>query len=146
MLIKLVQTDSDYIWTFLRVVVGVIIFPYGLQKVTGWFGGLGLKLSIQQITDRGIPAAIAWLVVGGQFLGGVALLLGFLTRVAAGGLFIIFAGALVVHLPDGWTMNWFGKKNGEGIEYFIMLLALLLVVILKGAGALSVDRWLQAGM
>jgi putative oxidoreductase len=40
-------------------------------------------------------------------------------------------------------MNWYGRKNGEGIEYFIMLLSLLLLIILKGAGALSVDLWVM---
>jgi putative oxidoreductase len=62
--------------------------------------------------------------------------------VRAGGRFIIFTGALIVHLPDGWTLNWFGAKNGEGIEYFVMLLSLLLIIILKGSGALSIDLWL----
>ena len=68
---------------------------------------------------------------------------GFLSRVAAGGLFVIFIGARIVHSRDGWMMNWYGRKNGEGIEYFIMLLSLLLLIILKGAGALSVDLWLM---
>jgi putative oxidoreductase len=39
-------------------------------------------------------------------------------------------------------MNWYGRKSGEGIEYFVMLLSLLMLIILKGAGALSVDLWL----
>ena len=71
-----------------------------------------------------------------------ALMSGFLGRIAAGGLFIIFTGALIVHLPDGWTLNWFGSKKGEGIEYFVLLLSLLLVIVFKGSGALSMDFWL----
>jgi putative oxidoreductase len=39
-------------------------------------------------------------------------------------------------------MNWLGKKKGEGIEYFIMLLSILIVITIKGSGALSIDRWL----
>ena len=62
-------------------------------------------------------------------------------RIAAGGLFIIFTGALIVHLPDGWAMNWFGEKKGEGIEYFVMLLSLLLIIIVRGSGAISIDLW-----
>ena len=42
--------------------------------------------------------------------------------VAAGEIFIIMTGAMITHLQQGWFMNWFGKKDGEGIEYFIMLL------------------------
>jgi putative oxidoreductase len=57
-------------------------------------------------------------------------------------LFIIFTGALIEHVPNGWTMNWFGDKKGEGIEYHLLLLSLLLAVIIKGSGALSIDLWL----
>jgi putative oxidoreductase len=67
-----------------------------------------------------------------------------LGRIAAGGLFIIFTGALIVHLRDGWSMNWFGQKKGEGIEHHVMLLSLLLVVIVKGSGASSIDLWLTS--
>jgi putative oxidoreductase len=86
---------------------------------------------------------IAWLVIIGQSFGSIALLLGCLGRIAAAGNFIIFAGALLVHAPDGWAMNWIGKKNGEGIEYFILLLSILLVIMIKGSGPLSIDNWLR---
>ena len=89
-----------------------------------------------------VPKFIAWLVIIGQSFGSIALISGFLGRIAAGGLFIIFTGALMVHLPDGWTLNWFGSKKEEGVEYFVLLLSVLLVIVLKGSGALSVDFWL----
>jgi putative oxidoreductase len=85
---------------------------------------------------------IAWLIVIGQSVGSVALLAGFCGRLAAAGLFIIFTGALIVHWPHGWAMNWFGRKKGEGIEYFVTLLSLLVIVMIKGSGAVSVDGWL----
>jgi uncharacterized protein YegL len=53
----------------------------------------------------------------------LAILSGFLSRIAAGGLVVIFIGAVVVHLRDGWMMNWYGRKSGEGPEYFVMLLS-----------------------
>jgi len=144
----LLQTDSDYVYTFLRI----IVFPYGMQKLFGWFGGPGfgapgfgapgIKGSLEQLTARNIPKFIAWLIIIGQSFGSIALMSGFLGRIAAGGLFIIFTGALIVHLPDGWTLNWFGSKKGEGIEYFVLLLSLLLVIVLKGSGARSIDFWL----
>jgi putative oxidoreductase len=95
---------------------------------------------------RHIPAFIAWLIIIGQSFGSIALILGFLGRLAAGGLFIIFTGALVAYLPYGWMMNWFGKKSGEGIEYHVMLLSLLLVTIIRGSGAVSVDLWLTSAL
>ena len=138
----LLQTHSDYVYTFLRIIAGIIVFPYGMQKLFGWFsapefGAPGIKGSLEQLTARKIPKFIAWLIIIGQSLGSIALMSGFLGRIAAGGLFIIFTGALIVHLPDGWTLNWFGSKKGEGIEYFVLLLSFLLVIILKGRCAIN---------
>ena len=147
MIKTLLQTDSDYVYTFLRIIAGIIVFPYGMQKLFGWFsapgfGAAGTKGSLEQLAARNIPKFIAWLIIIGQSFGSIALMFGFLGRIAAGGLFIIFTGALIVHLPDGWTLNWFGSKKGEGIEYFVLLLSLLLVIVLKSSGALSMDYWL----
>jgi putative oxidoreductase len=147
MISTLMQTNPAYVYTFLRIVAGVIVLPYGMQKLFGWsrspeFGPQGIGGTLAQFTENNIPKPVAWLVIIGQSLGSVALIAGFLGRVAAAGLFIIFIGALVDHLPDGWTQNWFGSKKGEGIEYFVLLLAVLLVIVLKGSGALSVDCWL----
>jgi putative oxidoreductase len=147
MIKALLQTDSDYVYTFLRIIAGIIVFPYGMQKLFGWFsapgfGPRGIKSSLEQFKAKKVPEFIAWLVIIGQSFGSIALISGFLGRIAAGGLFIIFTGALMSHLPDGWTLNWFGSKKGEGVEYFVLLLSFLLVIVLKGSGALSVDFWL----
>ena len=75
----------------------------------------------------------SWLVIVGQSFGSIALIAGFMGRVAAGGLFIIMTGAMITHLSQGWFMNWFGEKGGEGIEYFVMLLTMLLVVVVRGS-------------
>ena len=141
------QIDSAYVYAFLRIVAGIIVLPYGMQKLFGWsstqeFGPQGISGTLAQIAEKNIPKPVAWLVIIGQSFGSIALLAGFLGRIAAGGLFIIFTGALIEHLPDGWTQNWFGSKEGEGIEYFVLLLAVLMVIVLKGSGALSIDCWL----
>ena len=146
MIDSLLQTEADYVCAFLRTVAGIIIWPYGMQKLFGWFDGVGIKGTLEQMAVRKIPKVIAWLVIIGQSFGSIALIAGFLGRIAASGLFIIFTAALIVHLPDGWTLNWFGNKKGEGIEYFVLLLSLLLVVIVKGSGAMSIDLWLTSKM
>jgi putative oxidoreductase len=138
----LLHTNIDYVCTFIRLIAGITIFPYGMQKLLGWFGGMGIKGALEQMAARNIPGSVAWLVIIGQSLGSIALICGCLGRLAAGGLFIIFTGALIVHLPDGWFINWFGKKTGEGIEYHVLILSLLLVVIVRGSGAISIDCWL----
>ena len=140
----LLQTDTDFVIAFLRVVAGIIIFPNGMQKIFGWFEGPGTRGTIEQLKVRKIPAFIAWLVILGQSLGSIALIIGFLGRIAAAGNFLIFTGALIVHSPEGWSMNWFGKKKGEGIEYFVMLLSMLIIIVVKGSGPLSIDFWLSS--
>ena len=146
MIQKLLQTNTDFIYLFLRVIAGVIIFPYGMQKLFGWFedlgGGVGIRETLINMRSKRIPFGIAWSVIIGQSLGSIALLVGLLGRVAAAANFIIFTGALIVHLRDGWALNWIGRKKGEGIEYFVMLLSILMVVAIKGSGPVSVDAWL----
>jgi putative oxidoreductase len=146
----LIQTGPDYVYLFLRVVAGVIIFPYGMQKLFGWFndlgGGVGIKETTLRLRAKRIPFLIISLIIIGQSVGSIALLLGCLSRVAAAGNFIIFTGALVSHASDGWVMNWSGKKKGEGIEYFVMLLSILTVIIIRGSGPLSIDFWLFSRM
>ncbi|HXO98571.1 MAG TPA: DoxX family protein, partial [Chthoniobacterales bacterium] len=144
MIETLLQTNADYVSTFLRIIAGITIFPYGMQKLFRWFDGWGIERTLEQLTLKKIPKFVAWLIIVGQSFGSIALVAGFLGRIAAGGLFIIFTGALIVHLPDGWAMNWFGEKKGEGIEYHVMLLSLLLIVIVRGSGAMSIDLWLTS--
>ena len=138
------QTENDYVLLFLRVIAGIIIFPYGMQKLFGWFDGPGIKGCLNQMREKHIPQPVGWLVIIGQSLGSIALIIGLLGKIAAAGNFIIFTGAMITHLPDGWMLNWFNKKKGEGIEYFIMLLALLLVIMIKGSGAYSIDKLLAS--
>lgn len=147
---SLIRTDSDNLYLFLRIVAGVIIFPYGMQKLFGWFndlgGGVGIKETLTQMSKKKIPASIAWLAIIGQSFGSIALIAGFVGRIAAAGNFVIFTGALVAHWQDGWAMNWTGKKRGEGIEYFILLLSILLVIVVRGSGPLSIDLWIFSKM
>lgn len=82
-------------------------------------------------------------VVAARTLGAVSLLFGFLVRISALGNFIVMSGALVVHFKDGWGMNWYGKKNAEGIEYFVLILCILFVLMLDGGGLFSFDRFLM---
>lgn len=136
---QLLQTENSAIWFLLRMVAGVIIFPYGMQKLLGWYNGPGIKGTLRQMKLKNIPLPIAWLIIIGQSFGSIALIAGFLGRIAAAGNLIIFTGAMITHIPDGWMLNWFNTKKGEGIEYFVMLLPILLIILIKGSGAWSVD-------
>ena len=135
-------TEPGFAPMLARIISGIIILPYGLQKL-GFLGGVGIKATLEDFRKRRLPVFIAWLVIISQALGSLALIIGFCSRLAAVGAMIIFTGALIVHAPDGWMMNWYGKKKGEGIEYFVMLLALLLIVVIYGSGSWSIDIMLN---
>lgn len=143
-LLSIFSTTDDLTITLLRVVLGIIMFPHGAQKVLGWFGGDGIKGTFHHMRAVGVPDIISWLTIIGQFLGSLALITGFCTRIAAAGIFIIMAGAMFINLPNGWLMNWTGKKKGEGIEYFVLLLIINLIVIFKGSGPVSLDNFLMS--
>ena len=146
MLHTLFGTSTDYLYLILRLVAGIIIFPYGMQKLLGWFpplgGGIGIKQNLKLLKEKHIPSIVIWLIILGQSLGSIALIFGFLTRIAAFGNLIIFLAALFVHAPDGWSMNWTGNKKGEGVEYFILLIAMLLILIIRGGGLWSIDGFI----
>jgi putative oxidoreductase len=126
MIAKLLHTDPDYVWTFLRIIAGFIVVPYGVQKLFGWFGGPGIDGTLRDLDARRIPRSIAWPVIIGQSFGSAALLSGFLSRVAAGGLVVIFIGAVVVHLRDGWMMNWYENKVGRVLSNSWQVIVMLL--------------------
>jgi putative oxidoreductase len=52
-----VQTDGSVGAPILRLTLAVVLFPHGAQKVLGWFGGPGLKVTLQYFTSAGIPLA-----------------------------------------------------------------------------------------
>lgn len=133
----LLETSPDPILLLLRIVAGVILLPYGLKKM-GWLKGPGAN-AFGKMREIGVPLILAWLITIAQTLGAIALISGFLVRIAAAGNFIIMFGAMFYHIKDGWSMNWYGEKKGEGIEYFVMLLAILLAIIIEGGGSFSID-------
>jgi putative oxidoreductase len=87
-----------------------------------------------------IPAPLTYLAIAAEFFGGIGLIVGLLMRVAAIGIAITMVVAMLkVHLKFGFLLNWFGDKPGHGIEYHLLAIALALVLIVHGAGALSLD-------
>ena len=142
MIRKLIQTDKDISSLVLRVLPGIVFFPHGAQKVFGWFGGFGFSGTMGFFTGKmGIPAIFAFLAIMAEFLGPLGLLSGFLTRIAAFGIACNMTVAIfMVHLPNGFFMNWFGNQKGEGYEYHILSVAIAIALMIKGGGKLSVDE------
>jgi putative oxidoreductase len=141
MIRKLFQTDDDPALFLLRVLLGIVFFPHGAQKVFGWFGGQGFSATMTSFTvNLGIPAFFAFLAILAESLGAVALLTGFLTRIAAFGLACnMVVAVFMIHLKNGFFMNWFGNQKGEGVEYHILVVAITLALMIRGGGKWSVD-------
>jgi putative oxidoreductase len=146
MLRRLMLTDDDISRAIVRLFLGLVMFPHGAQKLLGWFGGGGFEGTMQGMTGMGLPAIIVFLVILIEFFGSLALIVGFLGRVAAFGVVCVMLGAIfTVHLPNGFFMNWMGTQKGEGFEYHLLAIAMALAVIVKGSGAYSADRSITRG-
>ena len=144
MMKRLMATSNDLSFTILRLVLGVVFFAHGAQKMLGWFGGFGFHGSMGFFTHMGIPAPVAFLIICIEFFGGLGLIVGLLTRIAALGIGSEMIGAIfMVHLQNGFFMNWMGTQKGEGFEYHLLTIAMAAALLLRGAGAFSLDRALS---
>ncbi|TMB61638.1 MAG: DoxX family protein [Deltaproteobacteria bacterium] len=124
MLTWLIDTNGDWVLTIVRVVLGVVLFAHGAQKLLGWFGGPGLGATLRTFRDQlRIPVPLACPALGVAITMAVAM--------------------VTVHLKYGFFMNWFGEKQGHGVEYHLVVIALAVVVMVKGAGAFSFDSALS---
>jgi putative oxidoreductase len=146
MLRRLTATENSVALAILRVVLGIVFFAHGAQKMLGWFGGYGFSGTMGFFTNNlHIPAVFAVLAIAAEFLGGLGLIAGLLTRIAAFGIAVnMVVAVLTVHLHVGFFMNWTGAQKGEGFEYHLLVLAMTLLLMIKGAGAASVDRAISA--
>ena len=137
----LFQTDEAWSGLILRVMLGLVMLPHGAQKLLGWYGGFGFAGTMGFFTEQmHVPAVVAFLVIIGESFGSLGLILGLLTRFTAASLSLIMAGAIaMVHWPNGFFMNWFGKQAGEGFEYHLLVIGMSLALLIAGAGKWSVD-------
>lgn len=141
MLRQSLATTNDLTFTIARLVLGLTFFIHGAQKMLGWFGGYGFHVTTGSFLQMGIPEPLAFLAICIEFFGGFALVIGLFTRIAALGIIVNMVVAIsTVHSNNGFFMNWSGTQKGEGFEYHLLAIALALVVLIKGAGAFSVDE------
>ncbi len=122
----------------LRVTSGLMLVPHGAQKLFGWFGGYGIDATGQFFaTKLGLPASFALLAGVIEVFGGLALAAGFATRLAAA----LAAGVMAVAVFDvHWSSGFFWM--GGGFEYPLLWGVVLLIFLVNGAGACSLDRWI----
>ena len=132
-------TQSHWAALALRLPVGIIFMAHGAQKLFGWFGGYGLEGTGQFMESIGLHPGyqMAMLAGGAEFLGGLALILGFLVRPAATVLaFTMIMAIATVHISNGLFMA------DNGYEFALALLAATVSLLLSGGGRLSLDAYL----
>jgi putative oxidoreductase len=124
------------------LILGVVFFAHGAQKMMGWFGGSGFSGTMGFFTGTmHIPASLAFLAIAVELFGGLVLTLGFLTRIAALGIAANMVVAIAtVNKAFGFFMNWNGTQKGEGFEYHLLVLAMTAFLMIRGGGAFSIDR------
>lgn len=120
----------------IRITAGLLLLPHGSQKLFGWFGGAGMAGTAQFFAGMGFEPGWFWagLVALTEFVGGLCLALGFLTRPAAAAIAGFMAVAVVqTHWPNGffWTAG--------GFEYPLMWGVVALAFVVLGGGRFSVD-------
>lgn len=134
----LFRTSRDASLTVARLILASIFFAHGAQKALGWFGGAGFHGTMHFFTaGMHIPAVFAFLAIAAEFAGSLGLFVGFFTRIAAFSLVIVM---LVVIFKVSLANGLLGRPGHDGFEFPLSLLALALVVMIQGAGPLSIDR------
>ena len=137
---QITQTNAGWDALALRVPVGIIFAAHGAQKLFGWFGGYGLEGTGAWMDSIGLSPGVlmAFLAGAAEFFGGLALILGLLTRPAAAALaFAMLIAIFTVHFENGLFMS------NNGYEFGLALLAASVSLLFSGAGKISLDRWLS---
>jgi len=143
---EFLRTDNSPAQLFIRVALGVVMFPHGAQKVLGWFGGPGITKTLQAFAGMGFPQWSVVALMGVESLGAMLLVFGFLTRLWAIGIGASITICMFLsHVQHGFFMNWFGQQQGEGFEYHLLVIGICVALLIKGGGALSMDRKLFSG-
>src|SRR5438309_3369527 len=125
-----VGTHGDVVPLVLRLTLAVVIFAHGAQMTLGWFGGYGLRGTLDFLRTSGVPSPVAVLTIMAEFLGPLGLAVGLLTRVAALGIAVVMLGAILTVHRRRFFMNWYGNEQAEGFEYHLLAIGLAVALVL----------------
>lgn len=140
----LFKTHNTSTGLILRLTLGIIFLPHGLQKTVGWFDGPGFVQMMKVFTEQmHLPAIVAFLVIMIEFIGAVCLIIGFATRFWS----IAYIGLMIgiiftAHLQFGFFMNWMGTQKGEGMQFDLMAIGIALALIFEGGGKYAIDKYI----
>ncbi|WP_395763153.1 DoxX family protein [Elizabethkingia anophelis] len=142
----IIKTEHSFGPLILRIAYAIVMFPHGAQKLLGWWGGFGYTGTMKYFTtEGGLSPLTAFLVIFLEFFGTLLIFSGILTRVISLASIFLFIGMIIaVHLPFGFFMDWHSIQGGEGYEYHILAIGILLSLLVSGAGKFSVDKLLNS--
>lgn len=144
MLTRLLRTEDEKTVETARMLLGFVVFVQGAQGLLGWFGGPAFNDPLYSFFHLlTIPAPLIWLAIITDFFGGAALIAGLFTRIAAGCVLAdTLLGLLLAGLAPSLYSKWSIPQGGASSQYYLLAFALALILVAKGAGAFSLDRWL----
>ncbi|WP_198673630.1 DoxX family protein [Algibacillus agarilyticus] len=134
---KTLKSDAGVGGLLLRIPIGIILMAHGGQKLFSWFGGYGLEGTGQWMTSIGLAPGFMMALLAGsaEFFGGLALVLGVVTRPAAAiSAFTMLVAILAVHINHGLFLS------NNGYEFALALFAATLALTFQGAGSYSIDN------
>lgn len=141
LLSRVAATGDSLAPAVLRLTLGLMILPHGLQKTLGWFGGYGFNGTMGFLTGTvGAPWIFAFLAIMAESVGGLMLLAGLGTRIAALGVGATMLVAGWQHRANGFFMNWAGNQKGEGYEFHLLAVGIVIALLILGGGRFSADR------
>ncbi len=134
---SILKSNAGYGITALRVMLGTVFLAHGAQKLFGAFGGYGLEGTGKFFSSIGLEPGyvMAALAGGGEFIGGLLLIIGLFSRLAALNTFVISLVAMfTVHFSHGFFMS----KNGY--EFILTLAIASIAILVEGSGKLALDQ------
>ena len=138
--------EENYSPMVVRLLLSIVFFPHGAQKLLGWFGGFGFEGSMSYFTQQvGLPYLAGLVVIIIEFFGPLFLVLGFATRLWSLGILAVSTGIILTTFNDYFFMNWFGNQKEEGYEFFLLVIGMSISLIISGSGKFSMDALLQKG-
>ena len=142
---QILSSSDSWAATIARLTVGLIILPHGIQKVFGLYGGEGFSGTMKRFTkEMGFPSIIAFLIISIEFFGAVFLILGFASRIMALGVIVLMIGAILVsHRQYGYFLNWHNTKEGEGMQFNLLMIGTCIVVMILGSGKIGLDNFIN---
>lgn len=138
------NTTDGYAPLPVRMLLALVLFPHGAQKLLGWFGGFGFAGSMSYFTTgAGLPWIIGFLVIIIEFFGPLFILVGFATRIWSLGILAVMTGVVATTFNQYFFMNWFGSQKTEGYEFFLLAIGMALSLVISGSGKYSIDAIIQ---